>query len=68
VTVEVFDADLLVPSALHDPGDAYGVVTIAFIDLHSQGCLGMPGIDTDHRQSQQTKCSSLSHFHRPTSP
>jgi hypothetical protein len=34
VTVEVFDANLLVPSALHDASDAHGIVAVTFVDLH----------------------------------
>src|SRR5262245_12820497 len=34
VAVEIFDADLLVPSTLHDAGNAHGVVTVALVDLH----------------------------------
>ena len=34
MTVEVFDADLLVPSALHDPGNAHSIVAVTFVDLH----------------------------------
>src|SRR5262245_46237808 len=45
VAVEVFDTHLLVPSALHDPGDAHGVVAVALVDLHLQSSLGMPRID-----------------------
>ena len=52
VAVEVFDAHLLVPSALHDPGDAHGVVAVALVDLQLQSSLGMPRIDADDRQSQ----------------
>jgi hypothetical protein len=37
---------------LHNPGDAHRVVAIAFVDLHPQGRLGMPGIDADDGQSQ----------------
>ena len=47
VTVEVFDAHLLIPSTLHDAGDAYGVVAVALVDLHFQSSLGVPGVDTD---------------------
>jgi hypothetical protein len=37
VTVEVSNADLLVPSALHDSGDAHSIVAVVFVDLHLQG-------------------------------
>jgi transposase len=47
VTVEIFDANLLVPATLHDPGDAHSIVAIALVDLHLQSRLGMPGIDAD---------------------
>jgi hypothetical protein len=52
VTIEIFDADLLVPSTLHDACDAHGVVAVALVDLHSQSRLRMPGIDADHGQAQ----------------
>jgi len=41
VTVEVFDAHLLIPSTLHDARDAYGIVAVALVDLHSQSSLGV---------------------------
>jgi hypothetical protein len=44
VAVEIFDADLLIPSTLHDACDAHGVVTVAFVDLQLQSRLRMPGI------------------------
>ena len=50
VTVEIFDADLLVPSTLHNASDAHGVVAVALVDLHLQSRLGMPGIDADDGQ------------------
>src|SRR5271169_2966964 len=50
VTVEIFDADLLVPSTLHDACNAHGVVTVALVDLHLQNRLRMPGIDADDGQ------------------
>jgi hypothetical protein len=31
VTIEIFDADLLVPSTLHDTCDAHGVITVALV-------------------------------------
>jgi Transposase DDE domain len=52
VTVEVFDAHLLISSALHDAGDAYGIVAVALIDLHFQSSLGVPGVDADDGQPQ----------------
>ena len=36
VTVEIFDADLLIPSTLHDARDAHGIVTVTLVDLHLQ--------------------------------
>jgi hypothetical protein len=57
VTIEVFDADLLVPPALHDTGDANRVVAITLVDLHLQSCLGVSGIDADDGQSQLMQLS-----------
>jgi hypothetical protein len=50
VTVEIFDAHLLVPATLHDTRDADSVVAVALVDLHLQCCLRVPGIDADHGQ------------------
>ena len=50
VAVEVFDAHLLIPSTLHDAGDAYGIVAVALVDLHFQSRLGVPGGDADDGQ------------------
>jgi len=50
MAIEVFDADLSVPSAPHDAGDAGSVIAIAFVDLHLQGSLGVPGIDANDEQ------------------
>src|SRR5262245_16270167 len=36
VTIEIFDADLLVPSALHDARYSYGVVAVTLVQLHLQ--------------------------------
>jgi hypothetical protein len=47
VAVEIFDADLLVPSTLHDACNAHGVVTVALVDLQLQSRFRMPGIDAD---------------------
>jgi len=55
VTVEIFDADLLVPSTLHDVCNARGVVTVTLVDLQLQSRLRMPGIDTDDGQAQLTQ-------------
>src|SRR6516162_9684463 len=52
VTVEIFDADLLVPSTLHDACNAHGVFTVTLVDLQLQSRLRMPGIDTNDGQSQ----------------
>lgn len=51
MTVEIFDADFLVPSALHDACDAHGVVTVTLVDLHLQSRFRMPSIDADDRQT-----------------
>ena len=50
MTVEIFDAHLLVPAALHDAGNADGIVAIALVDLQLQGRFGMTRIDADDRQ------------------
>ena len=50
MTIEIFDANLLVPSTLHDACDAHGVVAVALVDLHFQSRLRMPGIDADDGQ------------------
>src|SRR6266516_21725 len=55
VAVEIFDADLLLLSTLHDACDAHGVVTIALVDTQLQSSLRMPRIDTDDGQSQLTQ-------------
>jgi hypothetical protein len=34
MAIEIFDANLLVPTALHDARDADGIVAIALVDLH----------------------------------
>jgi hypothetical protein len=52
MTVEIFDADLLVPSTLHDACNAHGVVTVALVDLQLQSRLRVPGIDTNDGQPQ----------------
>ena len=52
VTVEVFDARLLIPSTLHDAGYTYGSVAVALIDLHFQRRLGVPSVDADNGQPQ----------------
>ena len=52
VTIEIFDAHLLVPSTLHDARYANRVVTVTLVDLHLQSRFRMPGIDADDRQTQ----------------
>src|SRR5262245_64470425 len=51
MTIQPLDANLLVPTALHDPRDAKGVIAIALVDLHPQHRLGVTGIDADDWQS-----------------
>ena len=51
VATEIFDANLLVPSTLHDARNAYGVVTVTLVDLQLQSRLRMPGIDADDGQT-----------------
>ena len=55
MTIEIFDADLLEPSGLHDTSDADRIVTVALIDLHLEHSLGMARIDTDHRHAQPSE-------------
>ncbi len=52
MTRHTLDLDLLVPTALHDPGQARGIVAVALVNLHRQRRLGVAGIDADHRQTQ----------------
>jgi len=47
LSADHFDADLLVPSTLHDARYSYSVVAVALVQLHLQGCLRVPGIDAD---------------------
>jgi hypothetical protein len=49
------DLDLLIPAALHDPGQPDGIVAVILIDLHRQRRLGVTGIDANHRQAQLPK-------------
>jgi hypothetical protein len=58
---------LLVPATLHNARDAHSIVSIAFVDLHLQRCLRMPGVNADDGQSHliqlgpqpRRRCSSL---------
>ena len=50
MTVEVFDLNLFVPTALHDASNPNGIIAIALVDLHLQGRLGMPSINADDWQ------------------
>jgi hypothetical protein len=50
VAIQIFDADLFVPSTLHDACNAHGIVAVAFVDLQLQSRLRVPGIDTDDGQ------------------
>jgi len=52
MTAAVFDMHLLVPSTLHDAGDASRIVAVVLVVLHLQRRLGMPGINADDRHSQ----------------
>jgi hypothetical protein len=47
MTIEIFDADLLVPTTLHDTRYAHSVVSVALVDLHLQNRLRMPGVNAD---------------------
>ena len=51
-SVTVLDAHLLVPSTLHDAGDAHRVVAVALVNLHLQSGLGEPRVDADDGQPQ----------------
>jgi hypothetical protein len=57
VTVEGLDVHLFVPPALHDAGDAHGVVAVALVDLHLQRRLRVPGIDADNRKPSSVQFS-----------
>src|SRR5262249_50769839 len=52
MAVEIFDADFLVRSTLHDACNAHDVVTVTLVDLQPQSPFRMPGIDTDDGQPQ----------------
>ena len=43
-----------VPAALHDSGQACGIIAVALIDLHRQRRLSVTGIDANHRQAMVT--------------
>ncbi len=49
---DALDLDLLVPTTLHDPSQARGIVPVGLVDLQRQRRLGMTGIDADHRQTK----------------
>ena len=49
------DLDFFVPTALHDPRQAHGIVAVALIDLHRQRRLGVTGINADHRQAERSE-------------
>ena len=49
MTIEIFDANLFVPTTLHDARYAHGVVSVALVDLH-QSRLRMPGVNADDGQ------------------
>ncbi|WP_247455255.1 hypothetical protein [Bradyrhizobium sp. 174] len=48
MTVEILDANLLVPTTLHDARNASSVISVAFVDLHLQNRLRMPGVNADN--------------------
>ena len=50
MTIEIFDANLFVPTTLHDTRYAHGVVSVALVDLHLQSRLRMPGVNADDGQ------------------
>src|SRR5262245_66614312 len=52
MTIQTPDANLLVPTALHDPRNTKGIIAIALVDLHLQHRLGLTGIDADACQSK----------------
>jgi hypothetical protein len=47
MAIEMFDANLFKPTALHDAGNADGIVAITLADLHLQCGLGVPRINAD---------------------
>ena len=55
MTGQALDLDLLVPTALHDPRQADGVVAVGLVDLQRQRRLGVARIDADHRQAECSK-------------
>src|SRR3954451_20890713 len=48
MTVEILDANLLVPTTLHDARNASSVISVALIDLHLQNRFRMPGVNADN--------------------
>nr|WP_245473652.1 hypothetical protein [Bradyrhizobium zhanjiangense] len=48
VTIEILDANLLVPTTLHDTRYASSVISVALIDLHLQNRLRMPRVNADN--------------------
>src|SRR5262249_10508373 len=52
MAIEIFDANLFEPTALHDAGNADGIVAIALVDLHLQCGVCVPRINADDRQSK----------------
>jgi hypothetical protein len=48
MTIEIFDAYLLVPTTLHDTRYASSVIPVALVDLHLQNRLRMPGVNADN--------------------
>jgi hypothetical protein len=47
MTIEIFDANLLVPTTLHDARYTHGVVSVTLVYLHLQNRLRMPGVNAD---------------------
>src|SRR5262245_21176882 len=55
MTIEILDADLFVPTTLHDTRYASSVISIALVDLHLQDRLCVPGVNADNGKSHLTQ-------------
>ena len=53
MTRHALDPNLPVPTGLHDPRQADGVVAVTLVDLHRQCRLGMAGINADYWQAER---------------
>ncbi len=68
MTAELLDADILESAGLHDTGDAYRIVTVAFIDLHLEHSLAITSINTDHRYAQPFELAPQPRLSAPFQP